>query len=440
MANASQPLRASITNAYANAGLWGLGSGLASMTLAIYFAREFNASGTAIGWLLAAPSFVGLLRLWAPRWLHLVGSRRRFCIGAFLASAAALAALPMVAAPGVLGDSRTSIFALGAAWTAYQVLEFFGVVVLWSWLGDLVPARVRGRFIGRREAWTTAGAVAGSILAAGATLWWTQHCKATEQPELAWKAYAACASFGAALLALATMPLSRMLDPPLQGDMLNSTPSVRELFAPWSDPQFRRFLYFGLWFSMANGLAQSPRNIFMASILKLDFAAKRLLDGGSRGAQVLLLPWTGRVVDRRGNVPVLVATWAIVSLGSLFFLLASPASKWWIAWAYGCWIAYAGLNVTLPNLMLGLSRPGASAAYTASWFAWTNLAYAASVLAGGQLFDWLAEAWTPQEFYGWRVDHFTVLFMLSGALMAVGIALAARVPEPGRPENTQESG
>src|SRR5215204_2373273 len=99
-------LRSSIRYAYANAGLWGLGSGLASMTLVIYFAREFNASGRAIGWLLAAPSMVGLLRLWAPRWLHRVRSRRRLCVEMFLASSAALAALPAVAAPGVLSDPR----------------------------------------------------------------------------------------------------------------------------------------------------------------------------------------------------------------------------------------------------------------------------------------------------------------------------------------------
>jgi MFS family permease len=429
MTKTSQPLRKSIQGAYANAGLWGLGSGLASMTLVIYFAREFQASGRAIAWLLAAPSLVGLLRLWAPRWLHRVGSRRRFCIGMFLASSAALASLPAVAAPGVMSDSRHSVLALGVTWTTYQVLEFIGVVVLWSWLGDLVPERVRGRFIGRREAWTTAGAVAGSIAAAGATLWWARHCESIEAPELVWKGYAACASFGAALLALATLPLVQMIEPPLPQSASRSAPALRDLFAPWADPRFRRFMYFGLWYSMANGLTQSPRNIFIASVLKVDFAAKRTLDGASRGVQVLLLPWIGAIADRRGNIPVLVASWAIVSLGSVFFLLATPGAKWWIAGAYVCWIAYAGLNVTLPNLMLGLSPAGESAAYAASWFAWTNVAYATSVMAGGWLLDALGSRFESREILGWRLDHYSILFAASSILMAVGVGVALRVPE-----------
>ena len=183
---------------------------------------------------------------------------------------------------------------------------------------------------------------------------------------------------------------------------------------------------------MANGLAQSPRSIYIASVLKLDFAAKRTLDGVSRGIQVAALPATGATVDRGGNRPVLIASWSIVAAGSLFFLIAGPSTPWLIGGAYACWIAYAGLNVTLPNLMLGLSRPAETAVYASAWFAWTNLAYATSILAGGWLFDWLAEHWTPRSILGWPIDHFKILFALSTVLLAMGIMLAARVPEPER--------
>jgi MFS family permease len=409
------------------------------MTLMIYFAREFGASGTAIGWLIAAPSLVGLLRLWAPRWIEIVRGRRRFCVAMFLASASALAALPMVAAPGMFRQQSASIMALGTAWTAYQVFEFFGVVALWSWLGDLVPAAIRGRFIGRREACMTAGAVAGSMAAAGATLWWAHHCQATGEPELVWKGYAACASFGAAMLALAALPLTRMHEPAnrrafLQSANDESAPrrcgTLGDFFRPWTDARFRRLMYFGLWFSTANGLAQSPRSIYIASVLKIDFAAKRALDGASRGFQVLLLPRVGRIADRRGNVPVLFFSWTLVSLGSLFFLIATPSLKWWIAGAYVCWIAYAGLNVTLPNLMLGLSPSHQSANYAAAWFAWTNLAYSMSVLTGGWLFDRLAARWTADPSVRQPLNEYVFFFGISTVLMLLGLLPARRVPEP----------
>jgi MFS family permease len=425
------PLRRSLTLAYANGAIWGAASGLASVSLVAYFARELNASGTAISWILAAPSLVGLTRLLTPLWLNRVASRRRFCVGMFLASAAALGLLPIVAAPGALADSRQSVFALGVIWAICQALEFIGVVSLWSWFGDLVPAAIRGRFVGRREAWLTAGLVTGGFAAALATWAWQRHCQATGQPELLWKSYAACASFGAALAALATLPLVRMSDVATDRQ---ATPTVKPnwlgLITPFVDRRFRWLMLFGICYSMANGLVQSPRQIFLASVLKLELAEKRSLDAASRGLQIVLMPWLGGVVDRRGNVRLLFVCWAIVSLATLFFLLVTPEAKWWIMGAYGCWVAYAGLNVALPNLMLGLSPPRGMATYAAAWFAWTQLAYSLSILAGGQLFDLVAESDRWGAFGETDLAPFRVLFAIGGALMAVGVGLARRIPEP----------
>lgn len=426
-------LRCSLRLAYANGALWGASSGLASVSLIAYFARELDASGVAIACILAAPSIAGLTRLLTPWWLDRVASRRRCCIAMFLASAVVLGLLPLVAAPHALGGTQRSVMALGCLWTLCQTLEFIGVVALWSWFGDLVPATIRGRFVGRREAWLTAGLVVGGFAAALATWAWQRHCQATGQPELLWKSYAACASFGAALAALATLPLARMSEgahgwpasPP-------ATPTWRGLVAPLIDRRFRRLMWFGICYSVANGLVQSPRQIFLASILQLELAEKRSLDAASRGVQIVLMPRLGGVVDRRGNVRLLVVSWAIVSLGTLCFLFAAPQAKWWIVGAYICWVAYAGLNVTLPNLMLGLSPPHATAPYAAAWFAWTQLAYALSILVGGQLLDWLSAAGRLSVLGvgGAEATPFWLLFAAGGVLMAVGVGLARRVPEP----------
>lgn len=424
------PLRRSLALAYANGAIWGAGSGLASISLVAYFARELQASGTAISWILAAPSLVGLSRLLTPLWLHRVASRRRFCVGMFLASAAVLAVLPIVAAPGRMASSVQSVIALGLCWTLAQALEYIGVVALWSWFGDLVPAAIRGRFVGRREAWLTAGLVAGGSAAAAATWAWQRHCAATGQLELLWKSYAACASFGAALAALAALPLVRMSDGGVKhAESYIASFKLVDIVTPLFDCRFRRLMAFGMCYSIANGLVQSPRQIFMASVLKLELAEKRSLDAASRGLQILTMPWLGNVVDRRGNVRLLVASWAIVSLATLCFFIVTPQAKWRIVGAYGCWVAYAGLNVTLPNLMLGLSPAGKTASYAAAWFAWTQLAYSLSILAGGYLFDLFGKSAAATPSRG-GVDPFAQLFVASGLLMIVGVGLAARIPEP----------
>jgi hypothetical protein len=47
----------------------------------------------------------------------------------------------------------------------------------------------------------------------------------------------------------------------------------------------------------------------------------------------------------------------LVATGPLFYLAATPEDWWWIVGAWVVWIAYAGLNVCLPNLLLMPGRP-----------------------------------------------------------------------------------
>ncbi len=426
--------RQSILGAYANGALWGVASGLVSVTLVTYLAREYGATGVAVSWLLAAPALAGLLRLLTPFWLERVGSRQTFCIRMFLASALVLFALPIVTAPQVLPTSALSIAALATMWAGYHVLEYLGAVALWSWFGDLVPRRVRGRFIGRRQAWANAGKVVGTVLAAVGTYLWMNYCDAIARPDWKWRAYAACGLAGAVTFALSTWPLQGMTDLPLhatdrpQPDTLGHQ-LLSPLLSPWTNVKFRRLLCFGLWFSFSNGIAQSARWMFFTSVLHLSFVEKKVLDAGSRGVQSLLMPSVGDWVDRRGNVSVLAFSQGIIALAPLFFLIATPETRWWIGGAYACWLAYAGENVALPNLMLGLSPPDQTAAHAAAWFTWTQLAYALSVLLGGLLFDWLAEHFTPQNFAGLRIDHFAILFIASWLLKSIGVYWAARIRE-----------
>lgn len=422
--------RRSIVAAYANGGLWGMGTGLASTTLVTYLAREYDATGLAIGWIIAAPALVGLLRLLTPMWLDRVGSRRRFSIAVFLASAVVLFALPIISAPHVLPEPVESLWALGITWAGYHVLEYIGTVALWSWLGDLVPRRIRGRFVGRRQAWANVGKVLGTISAAAGTYLWHDHCEQIGRPDLEWQSYAACGLAGAICFALSTWPLARMADLPLHTPDYAQRDSLwSQLFTPWADRRFRRLLCFGLWFSFSNGLMQTAQWMFQAVALNLSFVQKKTLDFSSRGIQASLMPSVGNWVDRSGNVRVLVLSQIVIAAAPLFFIIATPERPWWILGAYVCWLAYAGDNVAQPNLMLGLSPKNQSAAYASAWFAWGQLAFSLSSLLGGVLFDWMAEHFSPTYWGPLLVDHYAVLFLASFVLKMSGVWWAARIQE-----------
>lgn len=190
-----------------NAALWAVGNGLASTTLVVYLARELHAErlGLGIGLIVAAPQIVGLLRLGAPALIERLGGRKPFCLTAFLLSALLLLTLPWVCA-GPAPFAQLVAGGIILLWCLYHLFQYLATVGLWSWLADLAPERVRGRFLGRRQRWFMAGEAAAA-LAAGLFVWKLQQM----QPGLPkWLPYGISAGLGAGLMIAALVPLALM--------------------------------------------------------------------------------------------------------------------------------------------------------------------------------------------------------------------------------------
>ena len=216
--------------AYRNGAVWAIGNGLASTTLIIYLALELRSEevGLGISLIVASAHITGLLRLGAPALIGRLADRKRFCPGAFLLSAVVLFGLPFAAAPGRLPSAGASLAALVLCWCVYHLLQYLGTVALWSWLADLVPLRIRGRFLGRRERWMVTGQAA-AMLAGGLFIWGRQYLD-PQQPK--WIAYGISASLGVSLMIAAEAESRPGLgrnagwDPAPDGRTANNRPPV----------------------------------------------------------------------------------------------------------------------------------------------------------------------------------------------------------------------
>ena len=171
-----------------NAFAWGIGNGLVSTALIIYLVRdlcrgESNAAiGRTIALIVAAPRLMGVLRLLTRSLIDRSRNRKFFCICCFCIAPLILLAIPFLV-PAMMGrrdmfepsffENRSSINAilalLAGVWCLYHLFEYFGTVALWSWIGDVVSPKIRGRFLGLREASMIAGQLLG-FLAAGVSV------------------------------------------------------------------------------------------------------------------------------------------------------------------------------------------------------------------------------------------------------------------------------
>jgi MFS family permease len=419
--------RRAIVRLYWNAFFWGLGNGLVSTSLVSYLAGSYGARGLEIGLIIAAPRLVGVLRIATPALMRLVGNRRRFAVFAYFTSAAFLIALPFASSPEMLPSRQLSLVSLVVLWTAYHFCEFLGTIALWSWIGELVPRSIRGRFVGKRGAWMNAGQVLGMIAGAAFTFGWQFYLDTTNQSANQWPGYVGCVMCGAFMFALAALMLTRV--PNVSPSASPEVTGWREIWLPFRDRAFLRYLVYGGWFSLANGLTGSAQMMFQMNVLNISYATRLAMDGTSQGVQSTMMPWIGREIDRRGNVPVLAISQLLVAVGLLFFVVATPQTWWLVAGAYLLWVAYAGINVAMPNLVLSLTQQESYAAYAAAWFAWTQLVYAISSLAGGMLLDWLSTRWGETSRFLGNPGYFSVIFLLGFGLRLIAALFAARVPE-----------
>jgi MFS family permease len=194
-------------------------------------------------------------------------------------------------------------------------------------------------------------------------------------------------------------------------------------------------LLFGCWFSFFNGVTQSAQNYYPMQVLGISLFLALGLQTGMRFGQLGISPWLGSLADRFGNRPVMIVSQLLVAAGLLFFAIATPERWALFIGAWILWIAYAGLNVCLPNLMLKLSPERDNASYIAVFYAVSGICYAASTIVGGMLVDKCSggDVSLPGEL---TLPFFTALFIFGWAARSFGAVLLLLVIEPARQPTT----
>ena len=311
----------------------------------------------------------------------------------------------------------------------YQLLDFIGFVAFWAWFAQLVPLRVRGNYFGWRQTLQLV-VIIPTALAAG---YFSDHWREAVQ-KLAWHdapGYAIPNGCGALCMLCSLIPLFMMPD---AGEVpLSKGIPWRAMIEPLRQWKFRRLLSFRSWMSFANGLSQTAERTFPKSVLLLGLGDMAIMKNVMQVGQIGVARWAGPFSDRYGNRPVLVACQWLVSLAMVFFMIASPATRWqaWlILGAYVLWSFYAGHNVCLPNLALKLAPVEEKSPFVAAHEALASLCHAAATIAGGFLFDWLSDAAAMSRLGIGHLNPYLTIFGIAVVARLLAVPLAMAIKEP----------
>ncbi|MGW8258173.1 MAG: MFS transporter [Thermoguttaceae bacterium] len=239
------------------------------------------------------------------------------------------------------------------------------------------------------------------------------------------------AALGTCFLVAAVVPLMKM--PAVDAiSQANRRLDWKAIARPLGDGRFWRLLIFGCWFSLSNGLTQTVQFSYGGKVLNISLLAILILQTGMRLGQLSVSPALGRAADLFGNRALMIVCLLLTAQGPLFYFFSTPQEPWWFVGAWIVWIAYAGLNIGLPNLMLKLSPRQSNTPYIALYFTLTGLCYALNTILGGWLFDCYGHC--EFNLFGSVIDYNRWMFLIGWMARCSGLLALLLVIEPRKGE------
>lgn len=352
------------------------------------FALALGASQMQIGLLAALPPAGQSLQLAGIVIIRRVGRRKAVAVTAAVASRLlwlGVAAVPLFLT-GSAALAAVALFVLLASGSAS-----IGGLAWTSWMRDLIPQGVLGRFFSRRMMFATSTAIVVSLAAGLFVDWWQGM---SDRPELA---YSMIFGAGVALGFIGLAFLLRVGEPALPPADAEASSLLDGLRAPFGDSNFVRLLKFSAAWTFTITFAAPFYVVYLLNRIELPMSTVILLTVISQVFTVLFLRFWGRTADQFSNRSVLGAAGTILLLAILgwtFTTLPDPHALtmpllYVIHAAMG--LAMGGISLATGNIGLKLSPAGRAETYlTSLGLVNAAVAFLSPLIAGG-LASWFAE-------------------------------------------------
>jgi len=374
------------------------------------FALALGMGSVTAGLVATLPMLVGsVVQLVTPLGVRRLDSHRRWVVGCAALQAASFVPLVVAAALGTLPE--LVLYATASLYWAFGM----ATSPAWNtWVGTLLPRRLRARYLASRNRWSQAALLAG-LVGGGVLL------EAAARADRTLVGFAALFAVALVARAFSARFLARQSEPrpiPL-GDTRVSLPAfVGHLRAGGHG----RLLGFLLAFQLAVWVAAPFFTPYMLERLELSYAEFTALTGAALGARVVALPFLGRLAHRRG-------TWVLLSSGALGIVplpvlwLVSDAFAWLFALQLAAGVAWAAFELaTLLSFFEYI--PESSRTTVLSMY---NLANALAVAVGALLGTLLLRAFDGSG------GAFAVLFFASSAARTLALPLLRGAPDSAAP-------
>jgi MFS family permease len=381
------------------------------------FALYLGAKSLEIGLLGAIPVLAGVVQPLASFWAEKSKLTRKFFTNIFYIFSI-LFWIPIILLPFFKSLSY-SLFLFFASYTFANFLLSMTNPPYISWLGDVVPEDIRGRYFARRNMYA---GLAGMVVSLS-----MGRLVDILPKKIAFPIVFATATFFAIVEIIIIF-----LQPEPYREPQKELSLLHELILPLKDKNFKFYTFFISLWNFAVIMPGQFFSVFMLKYLHLSYTTIVLVSISSGIAGLIAQPLFGYIADRYSNKSILLLTSLFASLIPFLYIFMTPRFPIFSLvllylvniFAGAIW---AGIMLTQFNLLLMFSPPLKRMSYVGVHSAFVSLTGAVSPFLGGLIVNALKGFHI--SFLALDLTNIKILFTLSTVLRLLSLSLLKIIKE-----------
>jgi len=387
------------------------------------FALYLGMNDFMIGLVAAMPFMVTVFQLPAAYLVQKTGKRKKIAYWAAACARGLWLPILIVTLLPIASGSMKLLVILVTIFLSYSFISVSYVSWL-SWMAEIVPEEIRGRFFGTRNMLCgVAGMIA--MVAFGKLLDYIDGHPYEGLP----------VGFGitflsAVLFGMISLHFLNRISEPNHGSEMARPISVRMLiYLPFKEGNFRHFLTFTFLWSFSVYVASPFFTLYFLRELRFTYGFVALLGMLAAVADMVGMRVWGRISDRVKNKAVIqVSSWIAIIL-PVAWISARPESVVIpiILQIVGGWF-WAGINLCTNNLLLKISQQENRASYISAFYIVGGLGSALGPIVAGYVLKSIG----PLDLHllSWHPFPIQVIFMASTLFRLMSFQLFKFVHEP----------
>ena len=351
------------------------------------FALALGASEGQIGIIASARRVAGFAQLFTSHFLERIGGKRRLYYSVFGTSR--LFRIFVVFLPSI-----PFIFVSNNAveWLIFMVfvvgcMESIGIVLKKTWMSELTPPDIRGRYFGLRSIFVGSfGMIAGYL---GSL--YVDHWKALGRGMFGFQIIFAISAF---LGFLALIVIAMTPESPSEPKKQSLKVFLRSFQIPFRDKPFAIWMIYHGCYAFATGFAGPFFSVYLLKELQLPLATVAIYTAIGEISSIVLSRFWGTLADKYGNKTVLVISCVVKSIFPALWIFATGVDTMgaiiWLGFVHSTRGFNSAQQITTLNMALHLSPEESRPIYLSCESTVANLASAVSPFLGGLLIGVMA--------------------------------------------------